>query len=197
MAGVLNDEALDIIFRVARTQNGWLDTPVSHAQLHKLYDLMRMGPTSANTCPARIIFLTTPEAKERLVPHLDEGNIVRVRAAPVAAIIGQDMEFYEKLPQLFPHAPDIISVFKGKDEFVATTAFRNSSLQGAYFMIAARAIGLDVGAMSGFDNAGVDEEFFAGTAIKSNFLCNVGHGDPDALFGRLPRLNFDEACEIL
>jgi 3-hydroxypropanoate dehydrogenase len=196
MTHAINDEALDTIFRAARTQNKWLDKPVSPALLMAVYDLMRWGPTSANMSPARIVFVMSPEAKARLKPFLSEGNREKTLAAPAVAIIGYDVNFAEHLPRLFPHAPDARNWFANPD-VAQVHAFRNGSLQGAYFMIAARALGLDCGPMSGFDNAGVDREFFAGTTVKSNFLCNVGYGDPAGLFPRSPRLTFDEACKIL
>ena len=183
------------IFDNARTHNGFSAQPVAEATLRKLYDLMKWGPTSANCSPARIVFVSTPAAKERLINCMQPGNVDKTRQAPVTAIIGMDMEFYEKLPKLFPHA-DAKPWFAGKPEFIATTAMRNSSLQGGYFIIAARSLGLDCGPMSGFDNAKVDAEFFAGTAVKSNFVCNLGHGDPSKLFGRSPRLSFEEACTL-
>jgi 3-hydroxypropanoate dehydrogenase len=161
-----------------------------------VYDLMRWGPTSANMSPARIVFVMSKEAKERLKPFLSEGNREKTMSAPVTAIIGYDVNFAEKLPKLFPHAPDAKNWFQ--DPAIAQVhAFRNGSLQGAYFIIAARALGLDCGPMSGFDNAGVDREFFSDSTIKSNFLCSVGYGDPAGLFARSPRLAFDEACKIL
>jgi nitroreductase len=192
----INDEALDIIFRNARTQNKWLDKPVSNAMLMAIYDLMRWGPTSANNSPARILFLTTQEAKERIKPHLSEGNRAKTMSAPVTAIIGYDVDFPDHLPRLFPHNQDAKNWFKDP-VLREATAFRNGTLQGAYFIIAARAVGLDCGPMSGFNNAGVDTEFFAGTNIKSNFICSLGYGDPSGLFPRSPRLAFDEACKIL
>ncbi|HUO91852.1 MAG TPA: malonic semialdehyde reductase [Rhizomicrobium sp.] len=196
MSHAVNDDALDVIFRKARTQNKWQDKPVSTALLMAIYDLMRWGPTSANQSPARIVFLTTNEAKERLKPHLSEGNRAKTMSAPVTAIIGYDLDFPETLPKLFPHAPDAKNWFK--DPAAAQVhAFRNGSLQGAYFIIAARAVGLDCGPMSGFDNAGVDKEFFPDGRIKSNFLCSLGYGDPSGIFPRSPRLSFDEACKIL
>jgi 3-hydroxypropanoate dehydrogenase len=191
----LDAPALDQLFRAARTHNGWLPQPVTDDELHAIYELMKWAPTSANCSPARIVFVRSREAKERLRPALSPGNLEKTMAAPVTAIIGHDLEFYEKLPQLFPHA-DARSWFAGKPAAIETTAFRNGSLQGAYFMLAARALGLDCGPMSGFDNAKVDAEFFAGTAISSNFLCNLGHGDPAKLFARSPRLAFDDACRI-
>jgi len=196
MSHAINDEALDTIFRKARTQNKWLDKPVSPALLMAIYDLMRWGPTSANMSPARILFVVSKEAKERLKPFLSDGNRDKTMAAPVTAIIGYDVNFAEHLPKLFPHAPEAKNWF-ANPEFAQVHAFRNGSLQGAYFIIAARALGLDCGPMSGFDNAGVDRAFFAGTAVKSNFLCSVGYGDSAGLFPRSPRLSFDEACKIL
>jgi 3-hydroxypropanoate dehydrogenase len=193
----VSDEALDIIFRDAHTQNKWQDKPVSNALLMAIYDLMRWGPTSANSSPARFYFLTSHHAKERLKPHLSAGNRDKTMAAPAVAIIGMDLDFPEHFPRLFPNNPTMKEGFVGKDEFVRTFALRNSSLQGAYFIIAARALGLDCGPMSGFDNDGVDKEFFLGTNIKSNFICAIGHGDPAGVFPRNPRLSFDEACRIL
>ena len=183
------------IFDNARTHNGFSAQAVPEATLRQLYDLMKWGPTSANCSPARIVFVSTPAAKERLLKCVGPGNVDKTRSAPVTAIIGMDLEFYEKLPKLFPHA-DAKSWFVGKPEFIATSAMRNSSLQGGYFIIAARSLGLDCGPMSGFDNAKVDAEFFAGTAVKSNFICNLGHGDASKLFGRSPRLSFEEACTL-
>ncbi len=162
-----------------------------------VYNLMKMGPTSANCSPARFLFLRSAEAKERLRPHLIESNVEKTMSAPVTAIIGYDLEFYEKIPKLFPHNPEAKSWFDSNEKLAATTAFRNGTLQGGYFIIAARALGLDCGPMSGFDNAGVDREFFPGGRVKSNFLCNLGYGDSDKLFPRSPRLDFEEACEIL
>jgi len=195
MSSVMSKDGLDLIFRNARTHNAWLDKPVEDALLRQVYDLAKMGPTSANMCPMRIVFVKSAEAKERLKPALQPGNVDKTMAAPVTAIIGMDIHFYEELPRLFPHA-DAKSWFKDLPENVLEyTALRNSSLQGAYFMLAARALGLDCGPMSGFDNAKVDEAFFAGTAVKSNFLCNLGYGDPSKLYPRSPRLGFDEACQ--
>ena len=191
----VNDEALGTIFRNARTQNKWLDTPVSSALLMAVYDLMRMGPTSANCSPARIVFAASHESKEKLAAHCSTGNAPKVRSAPATAIIGYDLDFASLLPKLFPHNQHAKNWYT--DPVIEqTTAFRNGSLQGAYFIIAARALGLDCGPMSGFDNEAVDREFFAGTRIKSNFLCAVGYGDPSVLFERSPRLSFDEACKI-
>ncbi len=193
----LDDAALDLMLRKARTQNGWLDTPVTDAELRAIYDLTRHGPTSANSCPARIVFLRTREAKARLLPALSPGNVDKTKAAPVTAIIGYDTRFFELLPKLFPHRPEMKDNFSGNSRHAEITAFRNGTLQGAYFMIAARAVGLDVGGMSGFDNAKVDAEFFPDGRIKSNFLCNVGHGDSAKVLPKLPRLDFDEACTLL
>jgi nitroreductase len=183
------------LFERARTHNGFTGEPVADAKLHQLYDLMKWGPTSANCSPARIVFVRSAAAKEKLLDCVSPGNVEKTRAAPVTAIIGTDMAFYDKLPFLFPHA-DAKSWFVGKKEFADTTAFRNSSLQGGYFIMAARAIGLDCGPMSGFDPQKMDEAFWAGTTVRTNFICNLGYGDPSKLFGRSPRLPFDEACRI-
>ncbi len=196
MSEVLNDAALDQLFRTARTQNAFLDTPVTDAQLHALYELLKWGPTAANSTPARFVFVKSPEAKAKLGPALDEGNYKKTIAAPVTVIVGYDEDFHEKIPYLFPHAVGAKSWFDGPREGRHDRAFRNGSLQGAYLILAARALGLDAGPMSGFDNAKVDEAFFAGTAIKSNFLVNLGHGDPAGVFPRSPRLSFDEAARI-
>lgn len=195
MSKVLNEDALKTLFLDARTHNGWADTPVEDSMLHDIWNLVRMAPTSANCAPARIAFVKSDAAKEQLKPHLMEGNVDKTMAAPVTAIIGHDMEFYEKLPQLFPHT-DARAWFVGNDELIETTAFRNGTLQGAYLMMAARSLGLDCGPMSGFDNAKVDKLFFAGTNVKSNFLCNLGYGTTDDLFPRSPRFEFDEVCRI-
>src|SRR5580692_12573858 len=193
----LSDESLNLVFREARTHSAWLDKPVDDALLLQVYDLAKFGPTSANMCPMRIVFVKSREAKERLKPALAAGNVDKTMAAPVTAIIGMDIRFYEKLPKLFPHA-DARAWFKDLPENVLeSVALRNSSLQGAYFMLAARSLGLDCGPMSGFNNAKVDEAFFAGTTVKSNFLCSLGHGDPSKLFPRSPRLSFEEACKIV
>lgn len=193
---IINDEALDIIFREARTRNGWQRRDVSRALMQAVYDLAKWGPTSANCSPARFIFVTSKEGKERLKPHLSEGNRAKTMAAPACVIIAYDLEFYEKLPKLFPHT-DARSWFAGKEELIRETAFRNGTLQGAYFIIAARALGLDCGPMSGFDQDGVNAEFFAGTPWRANFLCSIGYGTDENLFPRSPRLDFDEACEIV
>jgi len=183
------------LFDNARTQNGFWPDPVPEATLRRLYDLMKWGPTSANCSPARIVFVTTPEAKARLLPAMSAGNLEKTRDAPVTAIIGMDLAFVDTLPRLFPHV-DARPWFAGKPEFIEATAFRNSSLQGGYFIIAARALGLDCGPMSGFDAATVDAAFWAGTSVKTNFVCNLGHGDPSKVFARSPRLAFEEACRI-
>ena len=193
----LDEKALDLILLKARTQNGWLPTPVSDDQLRAIFDIMKFGPTSANSCPARFLFVRTPEAKARLLPALSAGNMEKTKQAPVTAIIGYDPRFYELLPRLFPHRPEMKNPYEANAQLAETVAFRNGTLQGAYFMIAARAVGLDVGGMSGFDNAKVDAEFFPDGRVKSNFLCNVGHGDPSKVLPRLPRLPFDEVCRIL
>jgi len=187
--------ALALICRAARTHYHWTAAPVPDATLKASFDLTKMGPTSANCSPLRIVFVRTAEGKARLKPALAAGNVDKTMAAPVTAILAHDMEFYEQLPKLFPHT-DARAWFVGNDALIEATAFRNGSLQAAYFMIAARAMGLDCGAMSGFDNAVVDKEFFAGTAVRSNFLCNLGVGDPSKLFPRAPRVDFDEVCTL-
>jgi len=192
----LDRASLDQLFREARTNNGWLDRPVSDEQLRGIYELMKWGPTSANSSPARIVFLRSREAKQRLVPALAPGNVDQTLQAPVAAIVAQDLEFYERLPELFPHG-DARSWFVGNQPLIETTAFRNSSLQGAYLILAARALGLDAEPMSGFDNETVDREFFPDRRVKSNFLVNIGYGDPSKLPPRGPRLAFEEAVQIL
>ena len=191
----LDDAALDQIFRTARTYRAWQDRAVGADTLHAIYELMKWGPTSSNCCPARIVFVTTSRAKGRLEPALDAGNVRQTMAAPATAIIGYDLEFYEKLPLLAPHA-DVRSAFAGNSGLIQSTAFRNGSLQGAYLIIAARALGLDCGPMSGFDNDKVDAAFFPSGTVKSNFLCNLGYGDPTKLHPRAPRLSFDTACRI-
>jgi 3-hydroxypropanoate dehydrogenase len=192
----LDDHALNQIFREARTHIAWLDRPVSDELLRQAVELAKMGPTSANCLPMRIVFVRSKESKERLRPTLAPGNIDKTMAAPATAIIGYDLEFYEFLPRLFPHS-DMRKAFVGKPDLIKDTAFRNSSLQGAYFILALRSLGLDTGPMSGFDNAKVDVEFFSGTAVKSNFLINIGHGDPAKLFPRSPRLSFEEIARIV
>ncbi len=192
----LADSTLDQLFRTARTHNAWLAKDVPDALLHELADLLKMGPTSANCSPARIVFVKSGEAKAKLAALVSEGNRAKTMAAPVCAIIGYDTEFYEHLPKLFPHA-DARAWFVGKPAFIETSAFRNSALQGAYLILAARALGLDTGPMSGFDNAAVDAAFFPGGKIKSNFICNLGYGDPKGLFPRSPRFAFEEFCQIV
>ncbi|MBB3227791.1 3-hydroxypropanoate dehydrogenase [Luteibacter sp. Sphag1AF] len=196
MTAPLNDAALDQLFLTARTYNAWLEKEVTDEQLHRLYELAKFGPTAANSSPMRVVFVKSAQAKEKLKPALSENNVAKTMAAPVTAIVATDFEFYEKLPKLFPHA-DARAWFVGNEPNIQATGFRNGSLQGAYLMMAARALGLDCGPMSGFDNAAVDAAFFAGTAIKSNFIVNIGYGDANTnLFGRLPRLDFDEAATI-
>jgi 3-hydroxypropanoate dehydrogenase len=190
--------SLDLLFREARTQNAWKSDSVDEALLREVYDLAKMGPTASNSGPARFLFVTSDEAKARLKPFLFASNGDKMAAAPVTVIIGHDLDFYEKLPQLFPHGGEQLKAyFAGSEQVAADTAFRNSSLQGAYLMIAARSLGLDCGPMSGFDNAGVDREFFPGGRIKSNFICSLGYGDPSGVWPRNPRLSFEEACQIL
>ena len=189
-------EPLEQIFLDARTHNAWQGRDLSDQVLRELVDIMKMGPTSANCSPARLLFVRSEAAKQRLSPFLSEGNRKKTMTAAVCTIIGYDLAFYEHLPKLFPH-DDAKSWFEGKPDHIATTAFRNGTLQGAYFILAARSLGLDTGPMSGFDNAGVDAEFFAGTQIKSNFLCSIGYGDPAGLFPRSPRFSFDEIAQIL
>lgn len=197
MTGTPLDQAsLNQLFLDARTHNAWQNRPVADELLHRLYDTFRMGPTSANCCPARVVFVRTKAAKEKLNDALAEGNRAKSMAAPVTAIIGYDLRFYEKLGKLFPNAPDAQSWFDKDEETAFSNAFRNGSLQGAYLIVAARALGLDCGPMSGFDNARVDQLFFAGTAVKSNFICNLGYGDISGVYPRNPRLDFDEACRI-
>lgn len=196
MTTPLPDTALDQLFRTARTYNGYLDKPVSEAQLHAIWELMKYGPTSANCLPARIIWCVSTEAKEKLAALSMPANGEKILKAPVTAIIGMDMEFYEQLPELFPHT-DARSWFVGNAELIEKTAFRNSSLQGGYFILAARALGLDTGAMSGFNNQAVDEAFFAGTNIKSNFISTLGYGDPASIFERSPRPGFERFNTIV
>lgn len=196
MSELLSEATLDQLFRSARTLNAWLPKEVSDEQLQQLYALAKFGPTSANSSPMRVVFVKSAEAKATLAPLMSDGNRAKTLEAPVTAIIGTDHEFYEQLPRLFPHA-DARSWFAGNQPLIDTTAFRNATLQGAYVLMAARALGLDCGPMSGFDNAGVDAAFFAGTAIRSNFVISIGYGDASRdLFPRSPRLAFDEACRI-
>ncbi|MBT2144439.1 MULTISPECIES: malonic semialdehyde reductase [unclassified Rhodanobacter] len=196
MSELLSEASLDQLFRSARTFNAWLPKEVSDEQLHQLYDLAKFGPTSANCSPMRVVFVKSKAAKAKLEPFLSDGNRAKTMEAPVTAIVATDHEFYEQLPRLFPHT-DARSWFVGNQPLIDTTAFRNATLQGAYLLLAARAVGLDCGPMSGFDNAGVDAAFFAGTAVKSNFLISIGYGDASRnLFARSPRLAFGEACTI-
>jgi 3-hydroxypropanoate dehydrogenase len=195
---MLDDKALDKILRNARTHNGWLPKPVTDDQLRAVYDLAKWGPTSANTQPARFVFVRTQEGKEKLRPALSAGNTEKTMSAPVTVIVAYDTQFYEHLPKHFPHDQTAIHWFKGegKEVVASTTAFRNGTLQGAYLMIAARALGLDCGAMSGFDNAIVDKNFFPDGRFKTNFLCNIGYGDESKIFARSPRFNFEDACTL-
>jgi 3-hydroxypropanoate dehydrogenase len=211
MDQTIDDSALDMLFREARTYSTWKPQAVADQTLRDLYDILKWAPTSANAAPARFAFLRSKEAKERLRPALAPGNIEKTMTAPVTVIVGYDMKFYEQVPKLFPQSPGLKQLFEGNPQLVEVTAQRNSSLQGAYLILAARALGLDCGPMSGFDNAKVDEEFFASGKpcfgcdleffpeghVKSNFLCNLGYGDPTTLFPRLPRLPFNEACSLL
>ena len=183
------------LFEQARTHNGFTAEPVSDAQLRRIYDLMKWGPTSANSSPARIVFVRSPAAKAKLLACVSPGNVAKTTSAPVTAILGIDYAFFDKLPFLFPHT-DARSWFVGKQAHAETTAFRNATLQGGYFIVAARAVGLDCGPMSGFDHARIDAAFWAGTTVRTNFLCNLGRGDPAKLFARSPRLPFEEACRI-
>ncbi len=192
----LQDADLSQLFYDARTHNAWVEKDVPDSLLHELVELVELGPTSANCSPARFVFVKSRQAKERLKPYLSEGNREKTISAPVCAIIGHDLDFYEHLPTLFPHT-NAKSWFEGKPEKIAQTAFRNGTLQGAYLIMAARALGLDCGPMSGFDNVGVDDAFFAGTNVKSNFLCNLGYGDNSALLPRSPRFDFDQVAHIV
>lgn len=192
----LDDAAIDLILRDARSHYAWTDKPVSDALLHEIFEITISGPTSMNTCPARFVFVRSPEAKARLAKSLKAKNVDKMMTAPVTAIIAYDPKFWTQLPFLFPHE-DRRPLFEGKPEHCETTAFRNSTLQGAYFMIAARALGLDVGAMSGFSNEIVDAEFFTESGWKSNFLCNIGYADETAIFQKLPRFGFEEVCSII
>lgn len=196
---MIADSALDTLFRNARSHNGWLPRLVSDEQLRQLYELVKWGPTSANCSPMRVVFVRTAAGRERLRPWLSPGNVDKTMTAPVTAIIGFDLAFYRALPQLFPHNPAMQDAFAGPEKaaHAEITAFRNGTLQAGYFITAARALGLDCGPMSGFDATALDREFWAGTAVRTNFLCNLGHGDPGKLFGRHPRLTFDEACSLV
>ncbi|QGW77515.1 malonic semialdehyde reductase [Pseudomonas alkylphenolica] len=203
MKETLSNQGLDLLFRDARSQNGWLDKAVDDDTLRAIYDLVRWGPTSTNGCPARIVFLRSAEAKARLLPALAAGNVEKTLQAPVTAIIGYDADFHEQLPRLFPHNPGMRDWYAAQPQLIDAAALRNSSLQGGYFILAARALGLDCGPMSGFDHERVDAEFFAsstnfpGQQVKTNFLCNLGYGDPSKLFPRSPRLSFEESCALL
>ena len=210
MSARISEGCLDVVFRNARTYNGWLSEPVTDEQIREIFDLMKWAPTSANSLPARFVFLRSKEAKERLRPALSPGNVEKTMSAPVTAIVAYDLRFYEKMTKTFPHSPGMRKAFSDNPALAEITAKRNGTLQGAYLILAARALGLDCGPMSGFDNAKVDAEFFGPAAldatachehvtgcIKSNFLCNIGHGDPKSLFPRSPRLDFDEACKLL
>lgn len=191
----LDDDGLDLLFRQGRSHNGWLPRSVDQALLRQLWELVRYAPTAVNGMPARLVFVTSGEGKKRLEPCLSPGNVEKVMAAPVTAIIGYDTAFWEHLPTLFPHA-DVRTMFSEDQAIAELTAFRNSSLQGAWLMLAARALGLDCGPMSGFDGERLDQTFFAGTRIRANFLCNIGYGDPSRLYPRLPRLSFEQACSF-
>lgn len=193
---MLNDAGLDLIFRNARTHAAWHDHTVSETLLRAVYELTKMGPTSANTSPLRVVFVVSKAGKEKLAPALMEGNREKTMTAPVTAIFGHDLAFYEHMATLFPHNPDARAWFEGKPSVIEETAFRNGTLQAAYFMMAARALGLDCGPMSGFDAERVNDDFFAGTAVKTNFLCNIGYGNPSQLFPRSPRFTFDDVCQI-
>lgn len=195
-SAVLTDQALDTIFRAARTANAWQDRPVSAELLHQIHDLMKFGPTSANSCPLRMLFLQSPAAKARLKPFLMESNIDKTMTAPVVAVLAMDMRFHEHLPFLFPHT-DAKSWFEGNDDLIAQTAFRNSSLQAGYFIVAARALGLDCGPMSGFDADGVNKEFFPDGRFKVNFICNIGYGDHTKTFARSPRFGFEQIAKVI
>lgn len=195
--GALDDRGLDLIFREARTQNSWRPEPIPQEMLRRIYDLAKFGPTTANSTPARFIFVMSKEGKEKLRPCLSAGNLEKTMAAPVTAIIAYDTRFYELLPELFPHDQTARSWFEDKDAHIIETALRNSSLQGAYFMIAARSLGLDCGPMSGFDQAKLNAAFFPDGRFKSNFLCNLAYGDDQKIFPRNPRLSFERACSIV
>lgn len=193
---MVNQEALETLFTHAHTNHGWLDKPVTTGQLRDIYELMKWCPTAFNCAPARIAFIKSPQAKEKLAACVSAGNVEKVKSAPITAIIGMDMAFSRKMPQLFPHM-DVQSLMDGNPALAEETAFRNSSLQGGYFILAARAVGLDVGPMSGFDAEKVNEAFFVGTKVKANFLCSIGYGDHSKIKPRLPRLTFDAACAVV
>ncbi|TCK36982.1 3-hydroxypropanoate dehydrogenase [Paraburkholderia sp. BL8N3] len=194
-----NHDFIDTVFRNARSQNGWLPRPVGDEQLREIYEHMKWGPTSVNCSPARIVFVRSVQARTQLKEALSPGNVEKTMSAPVVAIVGYDTRFFEHLPSLFPHNPAVKSWFEGegKQAFAETTAFRNSTLQGAYLITAARAVGLDCGPMSGFDHAKIDAAFFSGTSVKSNFICGIGYGDPAKIFARSPRLSFEQACGLV
>jgi 3-hydroxypropanoate dehydrogenase len=191
----LDEASIELVLSGARSHYAWTDKPVSKELIHKIYDITKMGATSMNTCPARFVFVTSKEGKARIAKSLKPANVPKVEGAPLTVIVAYDLEFWKELPRLFPHE-DRRHLFEGKAQYIEDTAFRNSTLQGGYMMSAARALGLDIGAMSGFSNEIIDQEFFAGTTIKSNFLCNIGYADETALFQRLPRFDFDEVCEF-
>lgn len=191
----LDEASVELILTRARSHYAWKDVPVTDEQIRQMYEIARMGPTSMNSCPARFTFIRTPEGKERIAKSLKPTNVKKVMGAPLTVIVAYDLDFWKELPKLFPHE-DRRHLFEGKPDYIEDTAYRNSTLQGGYLMIAARAIGLDVGAMSGFSNQMIDEEFFAGTTLKSNFLCNIGVADEQALFQRLPRFDFDDVCDF-
>jgi len=193
---ILNDESLDILYRNARTYSVWKKEDVSDVLLQAIHDLTKFAPTSANCCPMRVVFVKSPDAKAKLKPLLDAGNVDKTMTAPVTAIIGYDMKFYEHMPKLFPHT-DAKSWFVGKPDYIRETAERNGSLQGGYFILAARSLGLDCGPMSGFDRAAAKEAFFPGQDVEVNFLCNLGYGEPSSLHPRSPRFTFDEVCKIV
>lgn len=196
MSEAVNPHALETLFTAARTHNGWLAKPISDATLEEIYNLLKMGPTSANCSPARFVFIRTPEGKEKLRPALSGGNLEKTLSAPVTAIVAWDDAFYDRLPELFPHG-DARSWFTSSPELAQETAFRNSAMQAAYLLFACRALGLDTGPMSGFDRKAVDAAFFAGSGYRSTLLVNIGYGDASKLFGRLPRLGFDDACQLM
>jgi 3-hydroxypropanoate dehydrogenase len=197
MSATLDEAGRKLLFTEARTANKFLDRPIDPALFEQIYALMKWGPTSMNGSPARICFVATPDAKKRLEPALFDGNKARVASAPAVAIIGQDLEWWQYLPRLFPHAPEYKAMFESNETAATGAAFRNATLQGAYFIMAARAVGLDCGPMSGFDNAAVDREFFSGTHVRSNFLCSIGYADPDQNYPRGDRFAFDEVCQVL
>lgn len=191
----LDSDSIELILSGARSHYAWKDVPVSEQQIREIYDILKMGATSMNGCPARFVFVNSDKGRERIAKSLKPANVAKVMGAPLTVIVAYDLEFWKHLPQLFPHE-DRRHFFEGKDAYIADTAYRNSTLQGAYLMTAARAVGLDVGALSGFSNDIIDEEFFAGTTLRSNFLCNIGVADETALFQKLPRFDFDQVCSF-